>query len=46
MQLVHKHFVQADVDVIEQIKLSQRRSVDVLAWAPPLSTVFSVKSVY
>jgi hypothetical protein len=46
MQLVRKHFVQADVEVIEQIKLSPRRSVDVLAWAPSPSAVFSVKSAY
>ena len=46
MQLLQRHFLQADIDNIVQIKLCSRNTEDVLAWAPTKNGVFTVKSAY
>jgi hypothetical protein len=46
MQLLHKYFLQVDIDMITQIKLGARRLDDVLAWAPNPNGIFTVKSAY
>jgi hypothetical protein len=39
-------FNPADADAIAKIKLSERRTEDVLAWHPEKSGIFSVRSAY
>jgi hypothetical protein len=46
MELLQRHFIQADIEVILQIKLHPRRVDDVLAWAPAMNGLFTVKSAY
>jgi hypothetical protein len=46
MELLQRHFIQADIEVILQIKLHPRRVDDVLAWAPATNGLFTVKSAY